>query len=343
MQLSEIKYCPATLAESNITYSASALRKMFFGKKISHILNFDSISQNPEIANLFLQNSKSISISGVQFKQSLWLNKNKLQLTEANQKGQYILKPIPINPAFANANELPANEHLTMQIASQVYAINTAQCALVFFKNGEPAYISKRFDYDKKGNKIQQEDFASLMGKSKSMHGENYRSEGSYEDMAHLLYKYTTASYIEIEKLFTLILFNYLFSNGDAHLKNFSLQQTAFGDYILSPAYDLINTRLHIQHDSFFGMLNGLYEDDFETKSFSNLGFYAYDDFYYFGLKIGVKELRIRKILQQFMQDYPLTHQLILRSFLSENLKKMYRDYYLDRLNMLNQSFEKIC
>jgi serine/threonine-protein kinase HipA len=41
---------------------------------------------------------------------------------------------------------MPANEHLTMQIARQVYGIETAENALIFFKNGAQAYITRRFD-----------------------------------------------------------------------------------------------------------------------------------------------------------------------------------------------------
>ena len=61
---------------------------------------------------------------------------------------------------------MPANEHLTMQIARQVYGQNTAENALIFFKNGSPAYITKRFDVDIEGSKLAQEDFASLAGRT---------------------------------------------------------------------------------------------------------------------------------------------------------------------------------
>ena len=84
-------------------------------------------------------------------------------------------------------------------------------------------------------------------------------------------------------------MFNYLFSNGDAHLKNFSWQQTESGDYLLSPAYDLINTSVHSPTDSFFALSDGLFSNDYETESFKVLGFYAFDDFYDFGLMIGIK------------------------------------------------------
>ncbi|MEA1875937.1 MAG: HipA domain-containing protein, partial [Bacteroidota bacterium] len=43
-----------------------------------------------------------------------------------------------------------------------------------------------------------------------------------------------------------ILIFNFLTGNGDAHLKNFSLLETSDGDMQLSPSYDLINTKLHV-------------------------------------------------------------------------------------------------
>jgi serine/threonine-protein kinase HipA len=245
MNLNEITYCPCTLAEGYNTYSAAGLRLLFHRKKISHVLDFNAPTIDEEVAERLRQNSKTISISGAQFKQSLVVENNKLRLTEPSERGHFILKPIPFRPPFSKAEELPANEHLTMQIAKQAYGINTAECCLVFFKNGEPAYVTD-------GKKIAQEDFASISGSAKEKNGDSYRSYGSYEDIAKAMKKYVAAYAIEIEKYFERIVFNYLFSNGDAHLKNFSLQQTQSGDYLLSPAYDLINTSMHISSDSWF-------------------------------------------------------------------------------------------
>lgn len=335
-----INYCPATLAEGFKTYSPSALRNIFFGKKVSHILDFEAPQISEEISHIFRQNSRSISISGAQFKQSLVLDKNKLRFTNENERGHYILKPIPFRSSFRLAEDLPANEHLTMQIARQIYKINTAQSALVFFKSGKPAYLTKRFDFTKEGNKIPQEDFATLSQKSKQKDGESYKYEGNYELLAQILKKYTVAFLPELEKFYEIVLFNYLFSNGDAHLKNFSLQATPQGDYILSPAYDLLNTRLHLPNDSFLALKDGLFDQDYYTESFEVLGFYAYDDFYEFGLKIGIKEKRLLKILEKFYSRNPLIIDYIERSFLSQKGKEIYKTYYLERLEMLNNSYK---
>lgn len=337
----EIKYCPGSLKKGFRTYSPAVLKKMFFGKKVSHILNFDSPQADLEVSEKFRQNSKIISISGAQFKQSLLLEKNKLRLTNPGEQGQYILKPIPFRPPFGKAEELAANEHLTMQIAKQAFGINTAESALIFFKNGEPAYITKRFDIKQGGGKIAQEDFATLSGISKEKNGPDYQTMGSYYDLAVLMKKYVSAYPVEIEKYFEQILFNYLFHNGDAHLKNFSLQQTANGDYVLSPAYDLINTSIHLPSDSFFGLNDGLFVNDFDSKSFLSLGFYAYDDFYDFGLKIGLIESRLKKILNKYLAGQSKVNELIEHSFLSGEVKKIYAQDYAERIKMLNHSLSK--
>ena len=90
------------------------------------------------------------------------------------------------------------------------------------------------------------EDFASLAGKSSDNAGPNFKYDYSYEEMGFLIRKFVPAWRIEIEKFFSHVLFNYLISNGDAHLKNFALFESGSGDYLHSPAYDLINTRIHV-------------------------------------------------------------------------------------------------
>ncbi len=336
--LPSLKYCPGTLSEGYSTYSPTCRKRVFNNRKVSHILPYLPSQLSEEDAEKFLENRQRISISGVQEKLSLKLKKNKLRLTERGEQGQYILKPIPGD--LKKVDQVPANEQLTMQIARQVYNLNTAENALIFFKNGEPAYITKRFDIKSDGHKFSQEDFSSLSGKTKDNTGDDFKYEGSYEEVTLVLKKYVPAYIVEVEKLFTLILFNYLFCNGDAHLKNFSLLESSSGDSILSPAYDLINTKLHV-NDSYFALKEGLFSKDYQTKSFENNGFYAYDDFYEFAMKIGVLETRALKILEFFRENHEMTHTLLERSFLNDATKKEYVNCHLDRLKALNYSYSK--
>lgn len=333
MNLNELKYCPGTLAEGFTTYSPSCLRKLFNGKKVNHVLPYDHPQQNEEVAEQFMENRKRISISGVQEKLSLLLEKNLLRLTKEGEQGTYILKPIPRD--LKKVDQVPANEHLTMQIAKQVYGINTAECAIIFFKNGTPAYITKRFDVKEEGGKWGKEDFATLAGKTKDNAGINFKYDYSYEEVGMLIQKYVPAWRVEIEKYFSLVVFNFLFSNGDAHLKNFSLLESSKGDYMMSPAYDLINTKLHVD-DSDFALDRGLFDDNFKSDEYKRSGHPSKNDFREFAKRIGVTESRVEKLLDPFVQKQLSMEALVSRSFLSDANKRGYLLMYNTKRNYLS-------
>lgn len=332
MKVPELVICPGTLTEGFKTYSPSCLRNMFYGKKVSHILNYSNPQNNEDVAELFIENRKRISISGVQEKLSLILEKNILRLTREGEQGNYILKPIPRD--LKKIDQVPANEHLTMQIAKQVYGINTAENAMIFFKDGSPAYITKRFDIKTDGIKWGKEDFATLAGKTKDNAGPNYKYEYSYEELGLLIQKYVPAWRVEIEKYFALVVFNYLFSNGDAHLKNFALLESNTGDYLLSPAYDLINTRIHVD-DSDFALDKGIFADDFMSEEYKINRHPSKADFIELAKRIGVAETRIEKIMLPFLQKQPLMEALVSRSFLNTPNKRGYLLMYNTKRNYL--------
>ena len=332
MNLNELNYCPGTLPESFSTYSPSCLRNMFNGKKVSHVLPYAHPQQSEEIAEQFMENRKRISISGVQEKLSLLLEKNVLRLTKEGEQGTYILKPIPRD--LKKVDQVPANEHLTMQIAKQVYSLNPAQNAMIFFKHNSPAYITKRFDVKDDASKWGTEDFASLAGKSKDTSGVNFKYEYSYEEAGQLIQKFVPAWRIEIEKYFSLVVFNFLFSNGDAHLKNFSLLESSSGDYLLSPAYDLINTRLHVD-DTDFALDKGLFADNYQSKQYKKSGHPSKIDFIEFANRIGVAESRVKKLLNPFLDKQPMVERLVRSSFLTEANKRGYLLMYNTKRNYL--------
>ena len=328
----EIKYCPGTLAEGFTTYSPTCLRNMFNNKKVSHILPYDAPQANEVDAEKFMENRKRISISGVQEKMSLLLSKNILRLTENGEQGTYILKPIPRD--LKKVDQVPANEHLTMQIASKVFGINTAQNAMIFFKNGSPAYITKRFDVKQDGSKWGKEDFATLAGRTKDNAGADFKYTYSYEAAAAIIRQYVPAWRVEIEKFFIIVVFNYLFLNGDAHLKNFSLLESETGDYLLSPAYDLINTRLHVD-DTDFALDKGLFEDNYQSETFKKTFHRGKQDFEEIAKRIGVSENRIEKLLEPFLMKQKTVETLVNSSFLNTPNKRGYLMDYSSRRNLL--------
>ncbi|MCU0373656.1 MAG: HipA domain-containing protein [Ignavibacteria bacterium] len=295
------------------------MKKLFGNKKISHILPFTK----PVYEETVIEKAERLSISGVQPKFSLKLNGKILDLTESG--GEFILKPHP-NATMKNVLQVPANEHLTMQIASQVFKIKTAENAIVFFEDSyEPCYLTKRFDRNSDGSKIAMEDFAQIAGKTEETEGAGYKYNSTYEDIAGLLRKYCGAYNIEIEKFFRIIVFNFLVNNGDAHLKNFSLRRNEkFGDYLMTPAYDLLNTRIHFPKDGEMPM--PLFKDGYESESYKVNLHYLYQDFYEFGIRIGIKENRVKKFLTETVSKYDEIEALVNRSFLSDDIKKLYLD-----------------
>ncbi len=333
----KIEVCPGTLAPGYDRYSPTCVRNMFDGVPVNHVLdfNYDADQDN------FIAAVNRISISGVQEKLSAMVIDKCIRLTPEGEHGRYIIKPIPDYKHLRYRDQLPANEHLTMQIARQVYKISTAENAMLFFADGLPAYITKRFDYTQRGEKIAQEDFSSLAGKTAGTHGRDFKYTGCYEDAAMLIRKYVSAWPVEITKFFTLIIFNYIFGNGDAHLKNFSLRQTAEGDYILTPAYDLLNTSIHVD-DGDFALSGGLMPQEVCSDIYDQTGHPCHDDFAEFGRRIGVLPKKISAIIDTFATEQPLVYDLIERSFLDERTRRMYKRSYQERLHRFQRSSEDI-
>ena len=235
-----------------------------------------------------------------------------------NEQGTYILKPAPADK-IKDRKEIPANEHLTMQIANQAYGIDTAKNGLCFDSNGDVVYITKRYDVTGE-RKLNQEDFASLTGHTLEKDGGNFKYDGSYSDIANCIKKEISAWMVAMEQFFKLTVFNYIFGNGDAHLKNFSILNTGT-ENILAPAYDLINTKMHINGDD-IGLANGFAQDFCKSDNYEKTGHPCRDDFFRFGTQIGLQSKRVEDILDKFSSFEPKVYSLIYNSFLSTDKHK---------------------
>jgi serine/threonine-protein kinase HipA len=325
--IDNLERCPGCFRPGSNSYCSRCVKILFNGRRTSHVLSFT----RPEFNRTKLEGSGSLSISGIQIKHSLMLADKELILTE--RQGEYILKPVP-GGQFENLDQVPANEHLTMQIAKQVFNINTAENALIFFSDGEPAYITRRFDVVKPGEKLLQEDFAQIAGKTEEINGNNYKYDFSYEEIGELIKKHVKANPIEIEKYFKIIIFNYLFSNGDSHLKNFSLYRNIeYEDYLLTPFYDLLNTSLHVPGDS--DMALELFKDGFITESYKPGSKHTRADFYEFAGRIGIRENRLNKLYNSMLDKSEEVEEFVKISFLCNDLRDKYLEGYFNKLSRL--------
>ena len=323
----KIKNCPGCLRSGYETYCNSCKQMLFNNQKVSHILNFT----RPEFNKIKREKSGSLSISGIQIKHSVKLINNELVLSE--EKGEYILKPIPTG-SYENLGQVPANEHLTMQIASQIYNLNVADNGIIFFKDGEIAYLTRRFDVLGTGKKLLQEDFAQIANRTEETYGKNYKYEFSYEEIAELMKQHVSAYKIEIERYFKIVIFNYLFSNGDAHLKNFSLYRNEeYGDYLLTPFYDLLNTSIHVPGESDLAL--ELFKDGFVSTAYKAGSKYTKSDFEVFASRLGINEKRFKTIYNELLTETNKVQEFVSASFLTSEIKKIYFQNYLNRFDRL--------
>ena len=330
--MKDLTVCPSILQEGYDTYSPIARRTLFDGHAVSHIFSEASLDTGTVEANEAVKSVGRISLSGAQPKFSIVVDDDKLRYIREGEQGTFILKPRPTAYQIINKDFCVANEHVTMQIASQVYGIETAANALCFFDDGTPAYITRRFDVHSKG-KYKQEDFAALLGYTKDNAGSNYKyDKASYEECAEVIHRYVKATLIDIRRFFRIILFNFVTLNDDAHLKNFSLIERN-GEYRLSPAYDLINTSLQLMNPHIFALDKGLFK---EGMAFSDTHTISRSDFEEFGKRIGLPIKVIKQEIDMFAAEQPLVKELLGRSFLSPSLQKQYWMAFDYRRKMLN-------
>lgn len=225
--------------------------KKFFGTK-----SLPSIEIDDETLNLLATETtnKGFTVPGVQKKLSLHLiTEDSLpRLTLVNYPTGYILKP-----QVTEFEALPESEHLIMAMAD-IAGISTVPHALIKGKSGM-AYITKRIDRvmaDKKPQILAMEDFCQL---DLRLTEDKYR--GSYERCAKIIKKYSSRTGIDLAEFYIRLVFCFIVGNSDMHLKNFSLIETyeGSGQYILSPAYDLlpVNANMPADKEEFALTMNG--------------------------------------------------------------------------------------
>ena len=272
-----------------------------------------------------LPSTTAISVSGAQSKMSIIFENATLRFAEPGQQGTHILKPHP--QRFSLNRDVPANEEFCMRMCRTVFLIPTAESALCFFQDGAPAYLTRRFDILPDGSKLHMEDLASLAGMF-IRGNSNAKYQGSYEELAEVIAGISCARLLDLRQFFRLVLVNFILCNGDAHAKNFSMIDTDNGAWRLAPAYDVMNTRLHVS-DADFAMQNGLFKDGRECPK-SNISDFFCSWGEAIGLTTRLARLEIRHLLAKasaIIQALPSSHmslkaQQVFRYHLKQRLQR---------------------
>ena len=311
--MSKCLYCYHELGEGQVDFHPSCARK-FFGSKTAPILPYTR-NNMAELARQVIK--ASVSVTGVQAKMSLDVNrcdKNEpAKFTIVGLWGKYIFKP-----QSAKYPHLPELEDLTMKMA-EVAHIRTARHTLIRLADGELGYLTLRMDRGKKNEKISMLDMCQLTNRLTE-----HKYYGTYQQLAETIKKYSSAPMLDVQRFWELVLFSWITGNSDMHCKNFSLIDTRNGEYVLSPAYDLLAVLLADPADteemamsfSVGGKKSGFDRNTFMTAF----------------VESGISVSRSEKMIEQMKTHLPEWKELISQSFLPEKMKV---DYYtlLDKRN----------
>jgi serine/threonine-protein kinase HipA len=195
-----------------------------------------------ETADDFHQPGVRFSLAGVAMKFSMVQRSKQFTLPAHGEGGDWIVKT-----PDAVFRDVPLNEFAMMTLADAV-GIEVPEVMLVprekiddrlphsvWPTNEEFAYAIRRFDRDGQHGLIHIEDLAQVRNIYQEL-----KDKGNFETVASLIYRGRDKdSLLEFTRRLT---FDILISNGDHHLKNWSLIYPDGRVPRLAPAYDIVST-----------------------------------------------------------------------------------------------------
>lgn len=206
--------------------------------------NVDAIPFDP------LSQANHFSLAGVQMKFSMKAHGQRFTLSGGESFGDWIIKTPSTKHPF-----VPQNEYTAMSLA-KLAGVDIPEIRLIDLNqldhlpkinlpNENQAFAIKRFDRSDH-QRIHMEDFAQIFVKYPH---EKY-SSASYENIGKVIHQYSGDGVEDAQQFARRLLVNVLLANGDAHLKNWSL---VYPDQItprLSPAYDIVTTRVYMEDET---------------------------------------------------------------------------------------------
>ena len=298
-------YCYKKLREGDRDFHPACSQKIF-GTKVPPILPY----VRNQLADLAEQVIRSqTTLTGVQAKLSLDIHKGERnepeRFTIVGLWGRYILKPQTDLYPY-----LPELEDLTMHLA-EIVRIKVVPHSLIRFQDGELCYITRRIDRRENGTKLPMEDMCQLAERLTE-----YKYKGSYEQIAKLIQKYSSTPKLDLINFWEQVIFSWITGNADMHLKNFSLYSTKPVNYVLTPAYDLLSTKLVLPADSeeLALTLNG------KEKKIKK------SDFVVAMNSIGLEDKIIENVFNKFDHLQSKWEEFIDVSFIQETTKERYKE-----------------
>jgi serine/threonine-protein kinase HipA len=308
-------YCYLPLTKDDEGEMHTSCSQRFFGFKTPPLLVY-SLKEMDQLAVNIIE--RSVAVPGVQPKLSLSLVNEALKNGKRNRLtvvgalgGNYIFKP-----PSEDYPELPQNEHLTMRMA-EAFGIRVVPSSLIRLSSGELSFITKRIDRTDSGRKIHMIDFFQITEAF-----DKYKS--SMEKVGKAIDQYSSQPLLDKLYFFEIALFSFLTGNNDMHLKNFSMILSG-KDWVLSPAYDLLNVSMVNPNDNeemaltIEGKKRKLKREYFDRLAE--------------GLKLNEKQ--INSVFKRFQMKKEEALHLINQSFLSKKFKNEYRNCLLNRFERM--------
>ena len=306
-------YCYKELEKGQRDFHPQCARK-FFGMREAPLLEY----RHEDLDQLAEQIIRAqTSLTGVQPKLSLNLSKHEGcgRLTIVGLWGDYIFKP-----QTSTYPQLPENEDLTMHLA-EVIKIRVVPHSLIRLADGKLGYITKRIDRTKNGEKIDMEDMCQL-----TLHPTEYKYKGSHEQIAKVIKQHCDMPKLDLTNYMQVLLFCFVTGNNDMHLKNFSLYRPSNG-YQFTPAYDLINVAIANPED----------KEELALSLSGKKSNLKLNDFLRSATTMGLEENVVLHLIDNMRKAIPKWKSLIQSSFLSEEMKGLYEQLIMFRMNRLQE------
>lgn len=194
--------------------------------------------------------AQKFSLAGVQMKFSSLRKDGRFNITSQVGADSWIIK----TPSTVHRH-VPENEYTAMRLA-QAIGVDIPDIELVELSKldnlpdirlaDEPyAYAIRRFDRSENG-RVHTEDFAQIF----ELYAQDKYRGKNYEQIAAYLYDLGSEPLVDVQQMARRLLTNILLANGDAHLKNWSMIYPNQTEIRLSPAYDIVTTRVYIPGES---------------------------------------------------------------------------------------------
>jgi len=176
------------------------------------------------------------------------------QMAQSGDLGDWIIK----TPSTKH-KDVPLNEYTAMSLAALV-GIDIPDIKLVPLDSLDKlpqinlpdekyAFAVRRFDRNN-NERIHMEDFAQVLVK----YPHDKYDSANYEQIGQIIYQYTGDGLGNVQQFARRLLVNILLANGDAHLKNWSFLYTDKITPELSPAYDIVTTRVYIKDETKYAL-----------------------------------------------------------------------------------------